>query len=92
MFFYKISRHIVIFIKILCRFISISSIFLSFKKPLNNAIIILISMSWEDFLMHIEKLDENQIRIFLDVFDLKEKNIDLHTFMSNPLEARQFNK
>jgi len=41
--------------------------------------------------MHIEKLDENQIRIFLDVFDLKKKNIDLHTFMSNPLEARQSN-
>lgn len=41
--------------------------------------------------MYIEKLDENQIRIFLDVSDLKEKSIDLHTFMSNPLEARKSN-
>lgn len=41
--------------------------------------------------MHIEKLDENQIRIFLDVFDLKEKNIDLHTFMSGAFEARSIN-
>ena len=42
--------------------------------------------------MRVEKLNENKIRIFLNLEDLKEKNIDLHTFMSNPLEARQFNK
>jgi len=36
--------------------------------------------------MRIEKLDENRIRIFLNLEDLKEKNIDLHTFMSNSLE------
>ena len=36
--------------------------------------------------MRIEKLDENRIRVFLNLEDLKEKNIDLHTFMSNSLE------
>lgn len=36
--------------------------------------------------MRIEKLDENRIRIFLNLEDLKEKNVDLHTFMSNSLE------
>lgn len=38
--------------------------------------------------MRIEKLNENKIRIFLNVEDLKEKNIDLHTFMSNSLESQ----
>ncbi len=38
--------------------------------------------------MRIEKLNDNKIRIFLDVEDLKEKNIDLHTFMSNSLESQ----
>lgn len=38
--------------------------------------------------MHIEKLDENQIRIFLDIYDLKSKNVDLHSFMSNNSEAQ----
>lgn len=38
--------------------------------------------------MHIEKLDENQIRIFLDIYDLKSKNVDLHSFMSNTFEAQ----
>lgn len=36
--------------------------------------------------MRIEKLNENKIRIFLNLQDLKEKNIDLHTFMSNSVE------
>lgn len=38
--------------------------------------------------MRIEKLNENKIRIFLNLEDLKEKNIDLHTFMSNSLETQ----
>lgn len=38
--------------------------------------------------MKIEKLDENKIRITLDIKDLAEKDIDLHTFMSNPLESQ----
>ena len=38
--------------------------------------------------MRIEKLNENKIRIFLNLEDLKEKNIDLHTFMSSSLESQ----
>lgn len=38
--------------------------------------------------MHIEKLNENKIRIFFDIEDLIEKNIDLHTFMSNSMETQ----
>lgn len=38
--------------------------------------------------MKIEKLDENKIRITLDIKDLAEKDIDLHTFMSNPIESQ----
>ena len=38
--------------------------------------------------MKIEKLDENKIRIFLNLNDLKEKNIDFHSFMANPIETQ----
>lgn len=38
--------------------------------------------------MRIEKLNENKIRVFLNLDDLKEKNIDLHTFMSNSIESQ----
>ncbi len=38
--------------------------------------------------MKIEKLDENKIRITLNLNDLKEKNIDFHTFMANPIESQ----
>lgn len=38
--------------------------------------------------MRIEKLNENKIRIFLNLEDLREKNIDLHTFMSNSIESQ----
>ena len=38
--------------------------------------------------MRIEKLNENKIRIFFDIEDLIEKNIDLHTFMSNSIETQ----
>ena len=38
--------------------------------------------------MQIKKITENKIRIVLDIQDLKEKNIDLHTFMSNPIESQ----
>jgi len=39
--------------------------------------------------MKIEKLDENKIRITLNLEDLKEKDIDLHTFMSNSIESQR---
>lgn len=38
--------------------------------------------------MRIEKITENKIRIILNMQDLKEKNIDLHSFMSNSLESQ----
>lgn len=38
--------------------------------------------------MRIEKLSENKIRIFLNLEDLKEKNIDIQSFMSNPIESQ----
>lgn len=38
--------------------------------------------------MKIEKLDENKIRITLNLNDLIEKNIDFHSFMSNPIETQ----
>jgi len=38
--------------------------------------------------MKIEKLDENKIRIILNLDDLKEKNIDFHTFMASPIETQ----
>jgi len=39
--------------------------------------------------MKIEKLNENKIRITLNIEDLKEKDIDLHTFMSNSIESQK---
>lgn len=36
--------------------------------------------------MRIEKLNDNKIRIFFNIDDLKEKNINLHSFMSNSSE------
>lgn len=38
--------------------------------------------------MKFEKLNENKIRITLTAGDLKEKDIDFHDFMSNPLETQ----
>ena len=38
--------------------------------------------------MQIEKLSENKIRILLNMDDLKEKNIDFHSFMSNSIESQ----
>ena len=38
--------------------------------------------------MQIEKITENKIRIVLNIRDLKEKNIDLHTFMSSSIESQ----
>lgn len=38
--------------------------------------------------MRIEKLNENKIRIFFNIQDLQEKNIDLHTFMSNSIQSQ----
>lgn len=38
--------------------------------------------------MKIEKLNENKIRITLDINDLVEKNIDFHEFMSNPISSQ----
>lgn len=39
--------------------------------------------------MKFEKINENKIRIILTSNDLKEKSIDFHTFMSNPLESQE---
>ncbi len=38
--------------------------------------------------MKIEKLNENKIRITLDLNDLREKNIDFHSFMSNSEDSQ----
>ena len=38
--------------------------------------------------MKIEKLDENKIRITLNIEDLRERNIDTHAFMSNSIETQ----
>ena len=38
--------------------------------------------------MKFEKLTENKIRIILNLEDLKERNVDLHSFMSNSLESQ----
>lgn len=38
--------------------------------------------------MKIEKLNEDKIRITLDMNDLAEKDIDFHAFMSNPIESQ----
>ena len=38
--------------------------------------------------MKIEKLNEDKIRITLNIEDLKERDIDLHSFMSNSIESQ----
>ena len=38
--------------------------------------------------MRIEKLTDNKIRIVLNLEDLKENNIDFHSFMSNSIESQ----
>ena len=38
--------------------------------------------------MQIEKLTENKIRITLNLDDLKENNIDIHSFMSASIETQ----
>lgn len=38
--------------------------------------------------MKIEKLTENIIRITLNMDDLKERDIDYHSFMSNSIESQ----
>ena len=38
--------------------------------------------------MKIEKLNENKIRITLNMDDLNERNLDLHSFMSNSIESQ----
>ena len=38
--------------------------------------------------MRIEKINENKIRIYLNLDDLSEKHIDLHSFMANPIESQ----
>ena len=39
--------------------------------------------------MKIEKLNEDKIRITLNLEDLKEKDIDFHAFMSNSIESQE---
>ena len=38
--------------------------------------------------MKIEKINDDKIRITLNIDDLKEKNIDFHSFMANPIESQ----
>ena len=38
--------------------------------------------------MKIEKINDDKIRITLSIDDLKEKNIDFHSFMANPIESQ----
>ena len=38
--------------------------------------------------MKIEKLNDDKIRITLNLNDLEEKNIDFHSFMANPIESQ----
>jgi len=38
--------------------------------------------------MKFEKLTENKIRIILNMEDLREKNIDFHSFMSSSVESQ----
>ena len=38
--------------------------------------------------MKIEKLNENKIRITLNLEDLNERDIDFHSFMSNSIESQ----
>lgn len=38
--------------------------------------------------MQIEKLNENKIRITLNLDDLKENDIDLHSFMASSIESQ----
>ena len=38
--------------------------------------------------MKIEKITDNKVRITLNLDDLKAKNIDLHSFMSNSIESQ----
>lgn len=38
--------------------------------------------------MKIEKLNENKIRITLNMEDLSERDIDYHSFMSNSIESQ----
>lgn len=40
--------------------------------------------------MKIEKLNEDKIRITLNLEELKNKNVDFHSFMSNPIETQSF--
>ena len=39
--------------------------------------------------MNIEKLNENKIRITLNMDDLKSKKVDFHSFMSNSIESQK---
>ena len=38
--------------------------------------------------MKIEKVNENKIRIIFNNVDLKENNLDIHSFMSNSIESQ----
>ena len=38
--------------------------------------------------MKIEKLNENKIRVTLNIDDLAERDIDYHSFMSNSIESQ----
>lgn len=39
--------------------------------------------------MKIEKLNEDKVKITINIFDLKEKNIDFNSFMANSIESQE---
>ena len=40
--------------------------------------------------MQIEKINNNKLKVVLDLNDLENNNIDLNSFMSNSLESQEF--
>ena len=39
--------------------------------------------------MQIEKINNNKLKVILNIDDLEENNIDLNTFMANSLESQE---
>lgn len=39
--------------------------------------------------MKFEKIDDNKLKIILNISDLSEQNVDFHSFMANPLQSQK---
>lgn len=50
--------------------------------------VIIFYITYGGILMRIEKLNENKIRIVLNMEDLAERNIDFQSFMSNSIDSQ----